>query len=61
VGAIGLYTITAWKADLRVGGKRSSEGVRADRKKFRVEGEYLEIDPPRLLVHTWFYRWGNSL
>jgi uncharacterized protein YndB with AHSA1/START domain len=58
-GAAGLYHITEWKADLRVGGKWSSDGVGADGKKFRVEGEYLEIDPPRLLVHTWFHDWGN--
>jgi uncharacterized protein YndB with AHSA1/START domain len=25
----------------------------ADGKAFHVEGEYLEVDPPRLLVHTW--------
>jgi len=59
-GAVGLYTITEWKADLRVGGKWSSEGVSADGKGFRVEGEYLQIDPPRLLVHTWSHR-GDSL
>lgn len=59
-GAAGLYRITEWKADLRVGGKWSSDGVGADGKTFRVEGEYLEIDPPRLLVHTWFYSWSDS-
>ena len=55
-----LYRITEWKADLRVGGKWSSDGVGADGKPFRVEGEYLEIDPPRLLVHTWMYSWGSQ-
>jgi len=48
-----LYRITQWKGDLRVGGKWSSEGVGADGKTFRVEGEYLEVDPPRVLSHTW--------
>ena len=57
-GAQGLYRITEWKGDLRVGGKWSSVGAGADGKPFRVEGEYLEIDPPRLLVHTWIYSWG---
>jgi len=52
-GARDLYRITEWKADLRVGGKWSSVGVGADGTSFRVEGEYLEVDPPRLLVHTW--------
>jgi uncharacterized protein YndB with AHSA1/START domain len=57
-GAQGLYRVTEWKGDLRVGGQWSSLGVGADGKPFRVEGEYLEIDPPRLLVHTWKYSWG---
>jgi len=49
-----LYRITEWKNDLRVGGKWSSVGVKgADGSSFRVEGEYLEVDPPRRLVHTW--------
>jgi uncharacterized protein YndB with AHSA1/START domain len=56
-GASGLYRITEWKCDLRVGGHWSSEGVGADGKAFRVEGEYLEVDPPRRLVHTWRCTW----
>jgi uncharacterized protein YndB with AHSA1/START domain len=39
--------------DVRPGGKWRSDGVGADGKAFYVEGEYLEVDPPRLLVHTW--------
>jgi uncharacterized protein YndB with AHSA1/START domain len=39
--------------DVRPGGKWRSDGVGADGKTFYVEGEYLEVDPPRLLVHTW--------
>lgn len=52
-GQAGVYRITEWKADLRRGGKWRSDGVGADGKPFYVEGEYLEVDPPRLLVHTW--------
>jgi uncharacterized protein YndB with AHSA1/START domain len=52
-GQTGLYRITERQSDLRPGGKWSSAGVGADGTKFRVEGVYLEIDPPRLLVHTW--------
>jgi len=48
-----IYRITEWKADLRPGGKWSSVGVSVDGTSFRVEGEYLEVHPPRLLVHTW--------
>jgi uncharacterized protein YndB with AHSA1/START domain len=60
-GAQNLYRITEWKADLRVGGKWSSEGVGVDGRTFRVEGEYLEVDPPRLLVHTWSANWTGGL
>lgn len=55
-----LYRVSHGTADLRVGGKWSSSGVGKDGTKFTVEGEYLEIDPPRRLVHTWIpsYRQG---
>jgi uncharacterized protein YndB with AHSA1/START domain len=56
-----IYRITEWKADLRPGGKWSSEGVSVDGTSFRVEGEYLEVDPPRLLVHTWIASWSGPL
>jgi uncharacterized protein YndB with AHSA1/START domain len=40
------------KSDFRIGGKWSNEGIRGDDERFHLEGEYLEIDPPRVLVHT---------
>jgi uncharacterized protein YndB with AHSA1/START domain len=52
-GQDGLYRVTKTSIDLRPGGKWRSDGVGADGKTFYVEGEYLEVDPPRLLVHTW--------
>ena len=60
-GQTGMYRITEWKADLRPGGKWSSVGAGADGVAFRVDGEYLEIDPPRLLVHTWVASWTGAL
>jgi uncharacterized protein YndB with AHSA1/START domain len=60
-GQQGLYRVTEWKADLRPGGKWSSVGVDADGHTFQVEGEYLEVDPPRLLVHTWIASWSGKL
>jgi uncharacterized protein YndB with AHSA1/START domain len=59
-GQQGMYRVTEWKADLRPGGKWSSVGVGADGNSFRVEGEYLEVDPPRLLVHTWIANWSGN-
>ena len=60
-GQEGLYRVTKWKADLRPGGKWQSDGVGADGTSFRVEGEYLEIDRPRLLVHTWVASYSGTL
>jgi uncharacterized protein YndB with AHSA1/START domain len=48
-----MYRVTGGYADVRPGGKWLSSGKGADGKEFHVEGEYLEVDPPRLLVHTW--------
>ena len=52
-GQTGLYHVTKSTMDVRPGGKWRSDGEGADGKPFYVEGEYLEVDPPRLLVHTW--------
>ncbi len=52
-GQDGLYHVTKSLAEVKPGGKWRSEGVGADGTKFHVEGEYLEVDPPRRLVHTW--------
>ncbi|HYA64684.1 MAG TPA: SRPBCC domain-containing protein [Candidatus Sulfotelmatobacter sp.] len=60
-GQQGMYRITEYKADLRPGGKWSIVGDNADGSPFRVDGEYLEVDPPRLLVHTWIASWTGSL
>jgi uncharacterized protein YndB with AHSA1/START domain len=60
-GQQGMYRITEWKADLRPGGKWSSVGVGADGTSFRIEGEYLEVDPPRRLVQTWVASYSGLL
>lgn len=52
-GQEGMYRVTRWDNDLRPGGKWRSEGIKGENQAFYVEGEYLEVDPPRLLVHTW--------
>ena len=60
-GQQGVYRITEWKGDVRPGGKWSSVGSGADGTPFRVDGEYIEVDPPRLLVHTWVASWSGNL
>src|SRR3984893_14680542 len=38
--------------DVRVGGRWRASGMDLERP-YVIEGEFLEIDPPRKLVHTW--------
>ncbi|MBS2022232.1 MAG: SRPBCC domain-containing protein [Deltaproteobacteria bacterium] len=59
-GSPDLYTLTRSTIDLRVGGKWVSEGKGADGSPFHVGGEYLEIDPPKKLVHTWSPSWDGG-
>jgi len=58
-GQDGLYHVTKSTMDVRPGGRWRSEGAGADGKAFYVEGEYLEVDPPHLLVHTWTSSYGG--
>src|ERR1700692_1604526 len=60
-GASDMYRVTDSKADVRVGGKWSSDGVGVDGTNFHIDGEYLEVDPPRLLVYTWIADWTGTL
>jgi uncharacterized protein YndB with AHSA1/START domain len=61
-GSDDTYRTTQWTADLRVGGHWRVDGRGADGSPFSVEGDYLEIDPPRKLVQTWTAAWdgGNT-
>ena len=61
-GQQGIYHSTKWCSDLRPGGQWRCEGVSdTDGSAYHVSGEYLEVDPPRLLVHTWISSWGGAL
>jgi uncharacterized protein YndB with AHSA1/START domain len=59
-GSDDLYRTTAWTGELKVGGRWRSSGVGAHGSAFSVEGEFLEIDPPRKLVHTWKPDWESG-
>ncbi|MDW6024075.1 SRPBCC domain-containing protein [Mesorhizobium sp. BAC0120] len=59
-GSDELYRTTNHVADVRPGGKWRSEGKGSDGEPFAVEGEYLEIDPPRRLVMTWKPGWDEG-
>lgn len=60
-GAKGLYRLAETTADVRPGGKWRSAGFGDDGTPFHVEGEYLEVDPPRRLVHTWTSSYMGTL
>ena len=60
-GQKGIYQCTEWQGDLRVGGKWRGAGVSGDGRAFEVTGEYVEIDPPRLLVYTWVATWTGDV
>ena len=51
-GQKGVFRVVESAYDLRTGGKWSYEGVGPSGQPFHMEGEYVEIDPPRLLVQT---------
>lgn len=48
----GVFRMTEWTGDVRVGGRWRGSGE-VNGQPFVLEGEFLEIDPPRKLVHTW--------
>ena len=51
-GQKGVFHVVETKSDLRAGGRWSYEGVGPNNATFHMEGEYVEVDPPRLLVQT---------
>jgi uncharacterized protein YndB with AHSA1/START domain/uncharacterized protein YciI len=56
-GSDELYRTQEWIGELKLGGRWRASGRQADGKIFSVEGEFVEIDPPRKLVHTWRPDW----
>ncbi|MFY9646221.1 MAG: SRPBCC domain-containing protein [Terriglobales bacterium] len=59
-GQRGMYHHTDWKGDVRPGGAWRSEGVSdRDGKPYQVSGEYVEVDPPRVVSYTWVKSWAG--
>jgi uncharacterized protein YndB with AHSA1/START domain len=48
----GVFDTREWSGDVRAGGRWRVSG-NSLRGPYTLEGEYLEVDPPRKLVHTW--------
>lgn len=48
----GVFDTREWTGYVRVGGRWRASGM-ARGRPYTLEGEFLEIDPPLKLVHTW--------
>jgi len=48
----GVFDTREWSGDVRVGGRWHASGI-ARGAPYTLEGEFLEVDPPRKLVQTW--------
>jgi uncharacterized protein YndB with AHSA1/START domain len=48
----GVFDTREWSGDVRVGGRWRASGI-GNGRPYVLEGEFLEVDPPRKLVHTW--------
>jgi uncharacterized protein YndB with AHSA1/START domain len=48
----GVFNTAEWTGELRVGGRWRASGLFRG-EPYATEGEFLEVDPPRRLAHTW--------
>lgn len=48
----GVFDTREWSGDVRPGGRWRASGLGRG-NPYVLEGEFLEVDPPRRLVHTW--------
>ncbi len=58
-GSDEMYRTSDWDLDLRAGGAWRCRARGADGTEMSLRGEYLEVDPPRLLVYTWQPSWDD--
>jgi uncharacterized protein YndB with AHSA1/START domain len=58
-GHEGVYRTHDYQIDLRPGGKWSCKATGAKDDEMTVGGEYITVDPPRLLEYTWMPSWDN--
>ena len=60
-GQEGVYRCTEFASDVRPGGQWRSAGVGSDGGRFEASGEYVEVDPPRMLLYSWAASWTGAL
>ena len=58
-GQEGMYRTHEYEIDLRPGGKWGCTATGVDGAKQTVGGEYITIDPPKLIEYTWVPSWDN--
>src|SRR4030095_8936638 len=51
----GVFDTREWSGDVRVGGSWQSSGI-ARGNPYVLEGQFLTVDPPRKLEHSWHLR-----
>src|SRR5437773_3675660 len=49
----GIFDTREWSGDVRPGGRWRATGIGKGGNPYALEGEFLEVDAPRKLVHTW--------
>ncbi len=60
-GSAEMYQTFDWKSDLRPGGERSCRARAPGTHEIStVQGEYVAIEPPRLLEFTWRASWDGG-
>jgi uncharacterized protein YndB with AHSA1/START domain len=61
-GSDDSYRVVNWVGDVRPGGKWQADTRSADgSREMIVRGEFLTVDPPRVLIHTWLPSWDGSV
>jgi len=61
-GSDDVYRTFGWVSDLRVGGGRSCQARSPGHTELsRVKGEYLVVQPPKVLEFTWEASWEPGL
>src|SRR5262249_6853307 len=48
----GVFDTREWAGDVRVGGRWQASGI-GNGHPYTIGGEFLEVDRPRKLVHSW--------
>lgn len=48
----GVFDTREWSGDVRAGGTWHASGIGRG-NPYAIDGEFLEVDAPRKLVHTW--------